>query len=281
MGRDLQGQRILITGASSGIGRALAQQAGARGARLLLTARSTEPLDELARSLPDAVALPTDITRDDDRRRLLDTAVERFDGLDILVNNAGVGAWGHFSDSSEEVLRQIMEVNFFAPAELIRLAVPMLTRGHKPAVVNVASMCGRRGMPAWSEYSASKYGLVGLTEALRSELARFSIDVLLIVPGLTASGMNTRLLRSAGRAQIEYDKGMAPESVARSILSALWWRSRETVLGWEARWILWVNKWFPRFVDWMLARKVRKLYADAVTSMKARCNRSGATGFTE
>ncbi len=102
-----------------------------------------------------------------DRQRLLDEVQARFGGLDVLINNAGVASWAHFADSTEAILRQVMEVNFFAPAELIRRAIPMLTRGNQPAVVNVASMCGRRAMPAWSEYSASKYALSGLTEALR------------------------------------------------------------------------------------------------------------------
>jgi short-subunit dehydrogenase len=265
MRRDLPGQRILITGASSGIGRALAEQAAARGARVLLAARSADALDELAQGIQarggEAVAVAADLTAAADRRRLLAVAAERFDGLDVLINNAGVASWGHFAGGTEAILRQVMEVNFFAPAELIRAAVPLLARGQRPAVVNVCSMCGRRGIPAWSEYSASKFGLAGLSEALRAELTRFGVDVLLIVPGLTRSGMNGRLLRNEGRAEIAYNKGMVPEAVARAILGSLRRRRRETVLGWEARWILWVNKWLPRLVDYLLARKVRQLYA--------------------
>jgi short-subunit dehydrogenase len=265
MKRDLEGRRLLITGASSGIGRRLAEQAAARGGRLLLSARSADALDDLARSLTaqggEAVAVAADVTADADRRRLLETAAERFDGLDVLINNAGVASWGHFAGGTEEILRQVMEVNFFAPAELTRAALPLLRRGVRPVVVNVASMCGRRGMPAWSEYSASKFGLVGLSEALRAELARFDVEVLLIVPGLTRSGMSGRFLRNEGRAQIAYNKGMPPESVARGVLNALVRRRRETVLGWEARWLLWVNKWWPWLVDALLAREVRRLYA--------------------
>ncbi len=127
------------------------------------------------------------------------------------INNAGVGSWAHFADSTEAILREVMEVNFFAPAELIRHAVPILVQGEQPAIVNVASMCGRPAMPAWPEYSASKYALCGLTEALRGELARFDIDILLMVPGLTRSGLSQHLLRSQGRAKIEFDKGMPPD----------------------------------------------------------------------
>src|SRR5436309_95322 len=195
MVRTLTGRRILITGASRGLGRALAERAARSGAALAVVARSADRLDSLADSLnaqgAKVAAIRADVTSDADRRRILATAVEELGGLDVLINNAGVASFGHFSTSSEEVLRQVMEVNFFAPAELIRLAVPILTQGEQPAIVNVASMCGRRGLPAWPEYSASKFALCALTEALRGEMVRFGIDVLLILPGLTHTEMGS------------------------------------------------------------------------------------------
>jgi short-subunit dehydrogenase len=267
MRRELRGARILLTGASSGIGRCLAEQAAHAGARLALTARSADRLHDLAQSLTtlgaEAIALPGDITREADRQHILAAVVERFGGLDVLVNNAGVGSWCHFAESSEEILRRIMEVNFFAPAELIRLAIPVLRKGRSPAIVNIASMCGRRGIPAWSEYSASKFALCGLTEALRGEMVRFAIDVLLVVPGLTRSDLWQHLLRNTGRYQLDVSKGMAPEEVADGILRALRTNSTETVLGWDARWMLRVNRFLPRLVDAVLARQIRRLYATA------------------
>jgi short-subunit dehydrogenase len=265
MMRSLQGRRILITGASSGIGRCLAQQLAQMGARLVLAARSEDKLHELAASLPaakdDVLVVPTDVTRAQDRQNVLDRAVQQFGGLDVLINNAGIASWAHFADSTEPILRQIMEVNFFAPAELIRRAIPVLVDGQQPAVVNVASMCGRRAMPAWSEYSASKYALCGLTEALRGELARFDIDVLLIVPGLTRSEFSQHFLKAEGRARIEFDRGMPPEQVAAGIIRSLKANRTETVLGGDARWMLRFHRCFPRLLDFLLARKVRKLYA--------------------
>ena len=263
MARDLSGQRVLITGASSGIGRCLAQQAAAAGTRVALVSRSAEKLNELAIQLAPAtevLVIPADVTSDADRRHLLDVVVERWGGLDVLINNAGVGSFGHFADCSEAILRKIMELNFFAPAELIRLAIPVLTRGRQPAIVNVASMCGRRGLPAWSEYSASKFALCGLTEALRGELVRFGIDILLIVPGLTRTGLGQNLLRNEGRMRIDFANAMRPEGVAAGILKALRRRRTETVIGWEARWMLLANRFFPWLVDRLIARKVRQLY---------------------
>jgi short-subunit dehydrogenase len=265
MVRDLQGRRILITGASSGIGHALAEKAVHAGARVLVTSRSSDKLNELAqtlgRSSAEVYALPADITSAQDRQRLVETAVERLGGLDVLVNNAGVASFGHFADGSEAVLRQVMEVNFFAPAELIRLFVPVLARGLQPAIVNISSMCGRRGLPAWTEYSASKFALCGLSEALRAELVRFGIDVLLVVPGLTRTGLSNHLLRNEGRMKIDFSRGMAPELVAAGILRSLQSNRSETVLGAEARWLLRVNCFLPWLVDRLIVRKVRRLYA--------------------
>ncbi|HZT80537.1 MAG TPA: SDR family NAD(P)-dependent oxidoreductase [Gemmataceae bacterium] len=265
MTRDLAGRRLLVTGASSGIGRCIAEQAANRGARVVLAARSADKLGELAADLTrrglQAVAVPADVTRDADRRRLLGAAVAAFGGLDALVNNAGIASFGHFATSTEEVLRQIMEVNFFAPAELMRLALPLLVKGHEPAVVNVASMCGRRGMPAWAEYSASKFALCGLSEALRAEFARFDIDVLLVLPGLTRSDLPRHLLRNEGRMKIDFASGLLPEEVAAGALRALERNRAETVLGSEAKWILRVNRFWPRLVDRLTARRVRQLYA--------------------
>src|SRR5262249_9016736 len=139
----------------------------------------------------------------------------------------------------------------------------VLAQGRQPAIVNIASMCGRRGLPAWTEYSASKFALCGLTEALRGEMARFDIDVLLVLPGLTRSDLPRHLLRCEGRRKIDFDKGMPVEQVAAGILRALQKNRTETVIGREARWILRVNRFLPRLVDWLMAREVRRLYAQA------------------
>lgn len=264
MVRTLHGRRILITGASSGIGRCLTEQCAALGSRVILAARSSDLLRELADSLKakkfEAIAVTADVTKEADRQTLLQTTLDRLGGLDVLINNAGVASFGHFATSSEDILRQIMEVNFFAPAELIRSAIPILVKGNQPAIVNIASMCGRRGLPAWTEYSASKFALCGLTEALRGEMARFDIDVLLMVPGLTRSDLPRHLLRNDGKMKIDFPGGMAPSDVAAAVIRSLEKNRTETVLGREARWMLRVNRFFPRLVDRLIARRVDKLY---------------------
>jgi short-subunit dehydrogenase len=264
--RSLREQRIIITGASGGIGQALAEKLAAKGARLTLAARSFDKLEPLTRKLiqqgAEVIAVPADVTSPLDRQRLLELTAEQFGSVDVIVNNAGVASFGHFAGSTEAILRQIMEVNFFAPAELIRLAIPFLVKGCKPAVVNVSSMCGRRGLPAWPEYSASKHALVGLTEALRGELARFNIDILLVLPGLTKSELGSHLLRNEGRMKIDFSKGMSTEKVADGIVRALERNRPETVLGSDAKWMLRIQRFLPRLVDRLLARKVRQLYSN-------------------
>jgi short-subunit dehydrogenase len=265
MKRDLRDKRILITGASRGMGRAIAARAAARGARLVLAARSAGPLAEaaaeLARQGAEALPVPADLTRAEDRARLLATVRQRLGGLDVLINNAGVGSFGHFFDSTEAILRQVLETNFFAPAELLRGAIPLLAEGTQPAVVNLASMCGRRGMPAWPEYSASKFALVGLSEAVRAELGRYAIELLVVLPGLTRTDLPQNLLRNEGRAKIGHGAGMAPEYVGERVCRALERGQREIVLGNEAVWMLRIQRWLPGLVEFLLARKVRQLYA--------------------
>ena len=265
MRRDLSGKRVILTGATGGIGRATAEALTRAGARLVIAARSADDLKQLADDLGqlggEVVPVACDVTVAADRERLIETAVRALGGLDILINNSGVGSFGHFATSTEDVVRRVMEVNFFGPVELIRLAVPHLMAGDQPAVVNVASMTGRLGMPAWPEYSASKFALVGMSEALRGEFARFDIDVLTIVPGLTNSGFDRNMLRKDGRMDIPFGTGMPPERVAVGIVDAIRANRRETVLGTEARWMLRFKRFLPRVLNRLIARKVKKLYA--------------------
>ncbi len=264
MARDLKAKRAILTGASGGIGRATAAALTTAGVRLVLASRNAAALNDQADSLKktgkDVIAIPTDVTKAEDRLRLIESAVKAFGGLDLLINNAGVGSWGHFSSSTPEIMRMVMEVNFFGPIELTRLAMPHLMKGNRPAVVNVTSMCGRKGMPAWPEYSASKFALVGMSEAWRAEFGRFDVDVITIVPGMTDSGFQNNWLRTAGKASLKFEEGMKPEDVASGIARAIEKNRGEVILGSEARRLLRFNRYFPRLTNWLIARKVRKLY---------------------
>src|SRR5688572_186450 len=187
--RNLTGRRALVTGASSGIGRALAIELARQGVDLILVARREDRLAEVVQQIFDlgrqAIAVVGDITDPSTRGRAIDAARTELGGLDILVNNAGTAAHGRFADSDPARLRPIMELNFFAPAELIREALPLLRGGQEPIVVNIGSILGHRGCPHKSEYSASKFALHGFSEALRAELTKVNVDLLVVVDGPT------------------------------------------------------------------------------------------------
>jgi len=208
---------MIVTGASQGIGRELAVQAAAAGAKVVAAARSKPLLDELAAEAKGTlVTVVADVTVAADRQKLIDAATQHFGGLDVLVNNAGIGATGHFADADEARLRSIFEVNFFAVTELTRLAIPLLKLGTTPAVVNVSSLVGKRGFPGRSEYSASKFAIQGWSEAIRAELAVYGIDVLVINPGLTQTNFPKNMLERKSKLQVDHMRGMTAAQRRRS-----------------------------------------------------------------
>src|SRR5437660_1993856 len=192
--RSIDGARMLITGASQGIGEALAEAAAARGVCVLAAARNATLLADLAKRIRERGGtieiVQADVTVSADRQRMVDAAQQHFGGLDILVNNAGIGATGHFADVSPDRMRRIFEVNFFGLTETTRAFLPLLKAGQKPAIVNISSIAGKRGIPARSEYSASKFAVQGFSEALRAELAKDGVDVLVVCPGLTQTNFS-------------------------------------------------------------------------------------------
>jgi len=255
--REIDGLRGIVTGASSGIGAALARELVRRGARIVLVARRAAELAALVAETQgwsgEAVAEPGDVTDPAVRRAALARAIERFGGLDLLVNNAGVGALGRFADADEARLRRIMEVNFFAPAALLREALPELARGRRPIVVNIGSVLAFRAIPHASEYCASKFALRGLGEALRAELAPRGVDLLAAHPGTTATEFFDHAL-TPGQYPWKQPQGASPEKVARQIVAAIERGEHEAVLGLPAKLLRWASALAPRLVDRALAR---------------------------
>jgi short-subunit dehydrogenase len=254
--RTLEDSRVLITGASRGIGRELALAFAKRQARLVLFARGERKLREVAHRCHELGATTHccvgDVAKPADRARVIHQIEATWHSLDILVNNAGVSAHGLFSRSEESVLRRIMEVNFFAPIELIRGTLPLLRRGRQPAIVNISSVLGHRGVPHNSEYSASKFALRGFSEALRGELARSGVDVLLVSPGTTDTQFFDHLIARQGDLPWGKTSGISPQVVARRTLSALERGRGECFPDWRGRMLVLASRIFPRLVDrWM------------------------------
>jgi short-subunit dehydrogenase len=262
--RVIQGKRILVTGASSGIGRALVLEAAKRGAKILATARHEQRLAfvaaEARRIGAEVEIVPGDICNPETRQKTIDTILQRWAGLDILMNNAGIGATGHFQYAAPDRLRTIMEVNFFAPCELCRLAIPLLKRGNDPCIVMISSVVGRRAVPARSEYSASKFALIGFSEALRAELAKDDIDVTVVSPGLTATNFEENMLENAAKLSLHAKRSMTAETAARQIVKAVERRRHEVTLTFTGKLLVLINRLAPRFIDRKMARLVRRLY---------------------
>jgi short-subunit dehydrogenase len=285
--RSIAGSRMLITGASQGIGRALALEAVAQGAKVLAAARNTELLQDLAAACPSRgmsaanpgggclVTVAADVTSPDDRQKMVQAAQDAFGGLDILVNNAGIGATGHFADVSFEHLRKIFEVNFFGLTETTRAFLPMLKKGNKPAVVNISSIAGKRGIPARSHYSSSKFAVQGFSEAIRAELAKDGIDVLVISPGLTQTNFSKNMLEQKAKLQLDHMRGMSSEDVARATLKAIARGKNELTLSFKGKLLVLVARLFPWLVDLVTKKKVRELFAD---EMQERARRRAEVG---
>jgi short-subunit dehydrogenase len=270
--RSISGSRILITGASQGIGLALAELAARRGAKVLAAARSADLLNDLinrVRATGGTIEpVVADVTNPTDRQKMVEAAERAFGGLDVLVNNAGIGATGHFADSGSERLRQIFEVNVFGLTETTRACLPLLLRGNKPAIVNIGSIAGKRGIPARSEYSASKFAVQGFSEALRAELAKDGIDVLVVSPGLTQTNFSKNMLEQKAKVQMDHLRGMSAEDAAAAILKAIERGKSETTLTGQGKLLVFVSRFFPRLADRIAKKRVRELFADEIAARK-------------
>jgi short-subunit dehydrogenase len=261
--RSLAGKRILLTGASAGIGRALAHELAGRGASLLICARRAERLQSLAEELrataPDISirCLPGDVTDAANRRDWIDAARE-FGGLDVLMNNAGSGAYGRFDAADEARLRRLFEVNFFAPAELMRETLPLLrasaAAGRRPLIVNVSSVLAHRAAPLKSEYSAAKFALHGLSDAVRAELTRDGIDLLLVSPSTTATEFSQQATAAGENPPPTYGKPATPEHVARRAVRAMETGRHEVMIGRGAKWLILLDRLVPRWADKLTAK---------------------------
>src|SRR5215208_3101918 len=274
MRRKLSGLRVLVTGASQGIGRALVVEAAKRGCRVLAAARSQSLLDELAAEVRTTggtiETVAADVTDPASRVAMVNAATRHFGGLDVLVNNAGIGATGHFMDSEPEVLRRIFETNFFGLTETTRALLPLLKRGVTPAIVNISSVVGKRALPARSLYSASKFAVMGFSEAIRAELAKDGIDVLVVSPGLTRTNFSQNMLEQKARMQMDHMRGMTSEEVASATMKAVERGTLETTLTLKGKLLVLVNRFAPWIVDFFAKKKVRELFADEIAERKKK-----------
>lgn len=274
---DFQQARCLVTGSTSGLGRAFALRLAEQGARVFITGRNAARLQETLMLLRERSPFPlahesllADLTIADDRDHLFNQIEHQFGALDVVFNNAGVGSTGQFSSNDEYLLRQIFEINVFAAAEVMRKSLPLLAKGEYPTLVNVGSIVARRALPARAEYCASKFALAGLTESLRAEWARDGVHVILLNPGFTNTPFEKNLLVDNAVMKVTHLRLMSAEAVAEAALRAILRKKNEIALTSRGRALLLMNRLFPRLVDRGMANLTRRLYPNARVPLKSR-----------
>ena len=219
--REIAGEVALVTGASSGIGAATARVLHAAGMQVVLAARSAATIEALAAELGDrALAVPTDVGKEDQVRRLFATVRERFGGLDLLFNNAGVGYHGPFEHGRIDEWKATIDANLWGVLLCTRAAIPLLRGRAGPMVSTVSSVGGRRGIEGWAVYNATKFAVVGLHDALRKELGPEGIRVSLIEPGAVYTAWGHNVPAEQMKARRDSIGALHAEDIAQALLYA-------------------------------------------------------------
>jgi short-subunit dehydrogenase len=248
---------VIITGASSGIGKALAIEFASRGANLVLASRQYVALCELTESLINkygikAVAVQCDVTVEDDCSHLIKQAILTFNQIDILVNNAGISMRALFKDVDLNVLKAVMDVNFWGTVYCTKYALPHIEKT-QGSIVGVSSIAGYKGLPGRTGYSASKFAMNGFLDALRIENLKTGVHVMAACPGFTASNIRNTALAKDGSQQAEstLDEGkmMTAEEVAKIIANGVEKRSRTLTMTGQGKLTVTLSKFFPAWLD--------------------------------
>jgi len=254
---DFKNKVVIITGASSGIGKACAIELASRGANLVLAARQYVTLCELTAELEKqyqikAVAVQADVSKEADCEFLIKQAVMTFSRIDVLINNAGLSMRALFNDLDLSVLKNLMDVNFWGTVYCSKFALPEILKT-KGTIVGVSSIAGYRGLPGRTGYSASKFAMNGFMEALRTELLKTGVNVLVACPGFTSSNIRVAALAENGEAHgvtsMEEGKMMLPETVAKIIVDGIASRKRTLVMTGQGKLTVWLNKLLPGLAD--------------------------------
>lgn len=255
--RDLSGRRALVTGGSSGLGQAIALELARRGCGVLATARRADRLDALARTATGIQGVAGDLTDPDFRDRLPGMAADRLGGLDIVVAAAGSGAIGAFGADDPGTCERIIDIDFLAPADLVRASLPLLRRSPDPGIVLVGSILGLHPLPLHGAYCAAKAALRSLAGTLRMELAASRIDVLHVGLGPIESEFWENLLVGR-RPAWSRARPMPAARAARAVVDGLVRRRGEVMPGWRAKGFAFAARFMPGLIDAIAARNWRR-----------------------
>ncbi|MFN0117791.1 MAG: SDR family NAD(P)-dependent oxidoreductase [Elusimicrobiota bacterium] len=255
----LKDKVIVITGASTGIGKELAFEYARRGAKVVLAARSIPLIEEnaslIVKSGGEALPIATDISQRDQMESLIKKSWDKFGRVDMLICNAGISpAKGSLLENDEKDIRNTMEVNFMGSVYGIRAVVPYFEKRGEGQIILVTSIIGKRGIPFNSAYCASKFALQGLAESIRPELMVKNIHLMTVCP----AGVDTPFYSNNGKSENREYKLHSPEKIARMIVNACEKKERELLPTFDAKLLYWGNVYFPKFMDKMIF-KVKKV----------------------
>ncbi|QKJ30472.1 SDR family oxidoreductase [Mucilaginibacter mali] len=253
----LKDKVVIITGASSGIGRSLAYEFARRGASLVLAARQYVSLcqicEDIQKQFPvKAIAVQCDVSAEADCAQLVKQAITTFERVDVLINNAGISMRALFNDVDLAVLKTLMDVNFWGTVYCTKYALPEILKT-KGSIVGVSSIAGYKGLPGRTGYSASKFAMNGFLDSLRVENLKAGVHVMTACPGFTASNIrNTALAKDGsqqGESSLDEQKMMSSDEVARLIADGVENRSRTLIMTGQGKLTVTLSKFIPAVLD--------------------------------
>jgi dehydrogenase/reductase SDR family member 7B len=252
----MKGKVVIITGATSGIGKALAFEFGKMGSCVVITGRRTEELNIVQLALEQkgvpCLSVAGDVSKEADAMKITEETIKHFGKIDILINNAGISMRALFEDLQIEVFKKVIDINFFGTVYCTKFALPYILQS-KGSVVGISSINGKRATPARTAYSASKYAMEGFLEALRMEVKKRGVHVLSVCPGFTTSNIRQAALTADGKLQGESPRDeanmMSAEETATHIYRAVLKRKRDLVLTTEGKLAVWLTKLLPSLMD--------------------------------
>jgi short-subunit dehydrogenase len=248
---------VVVTGGTDGIGKALVDELLSMNARVATCGRNHDKLYSLQSEYPSAHlhTMVADVSSENDCRRFLETTMKIFGGVDIIINNAGISMRALLKDASTDVIKKVMEINFFGMVYCTKYALDSIIE-RKGTIVGVSSIAGYRGLPGRSGYSASKFAMRGWLESIKTELMDSGVHVMWVCPGFTTSNIRNAALNKDGESQgespLDENKMMTADECARHILRAIKNKRRTLVLTFQGKQTVFLNKFFPKIADWFV-----------------------------